>query len=91
MNKPLYIVAYDIASNTRRRLVLKLLKQYSTGGQKSVFECFLSPAEKRGLALDLAQIIHLTQDRFTIIQVSRQVVTLGKAVTPIDPEFFYIG
>lgn len=46
-NRDLYIAAYDISSARRLRAALKLVKGHATGGQKSAYECFLTPAERR--------------------------------------------
>ena len=43
----LYIAAYDVSEDRRLRQALMVLRNYATGGQKSVFKCFLSPAEKQ--------------------------------------------
>ena len=46
MASPLYIVAYDISDHKRLQRVCQLLKDYAVGGQKSAYECYLSPADK---------------------------------------------
>lgn len=46
-NRPLYVAAYDIGDARRQAEARELLKGYSIGGQKSVYECFLSEPEKR--------------------------------------------
>ena len=88
----LYLAAYDVADDRRLRQALKLLRGYASGGQKSVFECFLSPAEKRNLLTQIEHLFDLEQDRFFLVRLDprAKVRTLGIAVVPSDPAFIYI-
>src|SRR6058998_97429 len=61
--RDLYIAAYDISSARRLRAALKLVKGHATGGQKSAYECFLTPAERRDLLRDLRAVIEPGEDR----------------------------
>jgi CRISPR-associated protein Cas2 len=90
--KPLYIAAYDICDAHRLRLALQVLKGYATGGQKSVFECFLSEAERSSLVHQMASII-AAEDRYFMVRLDprSRVLTLGIAVPPADPPFFYVA
>lgn len=92
-DRNLYIAAYDIASPRRLRAALKLLKGHATGGQKSVFECFLTPAERRHLLDNMREVICPEEDRFLMVRLDPRshVHTLGIAVEPEDPPFFYHG
>lgn len=89
----LHIAAYDIASPKRLHHALDLLKGFSTGGQKSVFECFLSPNEQRELLIEATHILDLEEDRFLLIAVdaASPVTTRGIAVPPESLNFFYVG
>lgn len=91
--RTLFIAAYDITAPDRLRAALKVLRDYSTGGQKSVFECFLSDTEKRELLLQVAAVIDAEEDRFLLMRLELRVkvVTLGIAVAPVDPDFYYVG
>lgn len=91
-NRQLFIAAYDIRDNKRLRTALRVLRGYASGGQKSVFECFLTPAEKRCLLDEIAQVI-AAEDRFFLLRLDARsrVVTLGKAVPPQDGAFYYVG
>ncbi len=92
-DRNLYIAAYDIASPRRLRAALKLLKGHATGGQKSVYECFLTPGERRQLLDAMREVIRLDEDRFMIIRLDprSRVHALGIAVEPEDPLLFYHG
>lgn len=92
-HRDLYIVAYDICSSRRLRAALKLVKGYSTGGQKSAYECYLTPVERRDLIEDMREVIEFGEDRFLLIRLDprSRVYTLGIAEEPRDPPFFYCG
>jgi len=92
-HRQLYLVAYDVREPSRLRAALHITRHYASGGQKSVHECWLTPAEKGQLLGDLCQVLDASQDSLLIIRLdSRQSVTvLGRAVAPADPEWFYVG
>lgn len=89
----LYIAAYDVSDDARLREALKVLKGYASGRQKSVFECFLTPGEKRALLSDVRAVIDPVEDRFFLVRLDprARIRTLGKAVAPSDPPWFYFG
>lgn len=91
--RQLYIAAYDIADNKRLRKALYAVRAYASGGQKSVFECYLSASEKAALLAEIASIIDLLEDRFLLLKLDTRcrVRTLGKAVPPQDGSFYYVG
>lgn len=93
MNRSLYLIAYDITDDRRLNNVRYFLKGYSTGGQKSVYECFLTDGEVRYVMRKLEGMIRKEEDRvhiFTMDGRSRTHV-LGIAVQPKDPQYFYVG
>lgn len=93
MSRTLYLVAYDISHPARLNRVRYFLKGYSTGGQKSVYECFLTEGELKTVQWGLKNIIEAEDDRvhiFTMDARSR-THTLGIAVQPHDPAYFFIG
>ena len=91
--RQLFIAAYDIRNNSRLRKALKVVKAYASGGQKSVFECFLTTSEKRDLLADIKSVIDDSEDSFFLLKLDGrcQVITLGKAVPPQDGSFYYVG
>jgi CRISPR-associated protein Cas2 len=88
-----YLAAYDVADDRRRIAALALVRGYATGGQKSVHEIFLSPAEKRELLHDMAVILVEEEDRFLLLRLDPRARTyaLGIAAKPADPDYFYVG
>lgn len=91
--RDLYIAAYDISAPRRLRAALHILKGYATGGQKSVFECFLTESERRSLVESVGAVIEAGEDSFLLLRLDprSRIRTLGIAVAPEDPPFFYQG
>jgi CRISPR-associated protein Cas2 len=93
MNRRLYLIAYDITNNKRLNRVRYFLKGYSTGGQKSVYECFLTDGELNYVSKNLKGLIEEDEDRIHIFTMDgrSKTHTLGIAIQPDDPEYFYVG
>lgn len=93
MKRDLYIIAYDITDERRLNRVRYFLKGYSTGGQKSVYECFLTEAEAKFVISNLKRMIFESSDRVHIFRLDgrSRTHTLGIALQPKDPSYFYIG
>jgi CRISPR-associated protein Cas2 len=89
----LHLAAYDISDPGRLREALKVLKGYASGRQKSVFECFLTQAERRKLLAEIRSVMDLREDRFFLVRLDPRgkISTLGIAVKPTDPPWFYVG
>ncbi|RMD85018.1 MAG: CRISPR-associated endonuclease Cas2 [Candidatus Dadabacteria bacterium] len=89
----LYLAAYDIRDDRRRYQALQWLREFSTGGQKSVFECFLTEDERIALLTGMTRIVDFSTDSFVLIRLDprAKVHTLGKGRPPADPDVFYIG
>ena len=88
----LHLVAYDIADPKRLDTVMQCVRAHATGGQKSVYECFLTTAERGHLLADLAQIVDEDTDRLLLLRLDPRprVVTLGIAVPPVDPPYYLV-
>lgn len=93
MERTLYLIAYDISNERRLNRVREFLKGYSTGGQKSVYECFLTDGELRYVKRKIERIIREDEDRVHIFTMDGRSRThiLGIAVQPNDPDYFYVG
>lgn len=91
--RQLYLAAYDIANNKRLRKALYVLRGYASGGQKSVFECYLTDREKTSLLNSIEQIISPDKDRFILLKLFgvKHIDILGKAVLPQNDFFYYAG
>jgi CRISPR-associated protein Cas2 len=92
-HRELFLAAYDISDARRRTAALKLSRCYTTGGQKSVHEIYLTIAERGALVRDMGGLMNLATDRFLLLRLDprSRVHALGNAVAPSDPDFFYVG
>lgn len=93
MPRKLYLAAYDIRCPRRLARAVRVIKGYASGGQKSAYECWLTPAEKAALHQEMAGVIDSNEDQFALLPLEprRPLVTLGTAEAPADPDFFYFG
>lgn len=93
MVRKLFIVAYDVRRPSRLRAALRVVRGFASGGQKSAYECWLTEPERAELTRRMCEVLDLRVDAFALIPLEprRPVTTLGKAVKPADPEFFYLG
>lgn len=91
--RTLYIAAYDIGDDGRLRDALKILKGYASGRQKSVFECFLTSAERQHLLAEVRGVIDRIEDRFLLVRLDPRgkIRVRGRALRPLDPPWFYVG
>lgn len=93
MLRHLFLVDYDIASARRRRQALKAVKGHAIGGQKSLYECWLTAGELQQAMAALRALIDPLEDRVVLVRLDPRAAihTLGVAVKPHDGEFFYQG
>jgi CRISPR-associated protein Cas2 len=91
--RSLYLAAYDVCEPRRLRAALELVKGYSTGGQKSVHECFLTAGERSLLLRDVAAVLDEADDSFLLLRLDprARVLTLGRAIEPMDAPYFHVG
>ena len=68
----LYLFAYDISDGRRRRLVRAELRAYAVGGQKSLFECWLTQGELADLCARLPLMLDVG-DRLHVVRLSESV------------------
>lgn len=93
MLRHLFLVGYDISSNRRRRRALKVVKGQAVGGQKSLYECWLTAGELQQAMAALRRLIDPATDRVLFVRLDPRATirTLGVAVPPADGDFFYAG
>lgn len=77
-----YTVAYDITDDKRRNNVAKILKDFGTRIQYSVFECNINKQAFLQLQNRLQKAINLNEDKITIYQLcttcEKQIKRYGK-------------
>lgn len=89
----LYIAAYDVRHPRRLARMLRILKDYSTGGQKSLFECFLRPQDRREMIDRVAKELDAEEDSFLLLRLDPRMKpkVMGVAVAPVWPDFFVVS
>lgn len=70
----LYLVAYDISDRKRLARVHRYMLGWKVGGQKSLYECWLTQAELQEVMRSLAVLIDPGVDRVHIFQLDARMV-----------------
>lgn len=89
----LWIIAYDIADDRRRRILAAALSNHAERVQESVFEAWLSPVGLQQLVHEIRLIIDLASDTVRIYPLSgntpaRRSVLGAMPVTADTPCFW---
>lgn len=73
--------------------MLRKVKGHASGGQKSLYEAWMTKTELSQCLLSLQNHLDIDEDKLIVIQldIRATVHTCGKAVKPADGEFFYQG
>lgn len=74
----LYVIAYDIPCDQRRKKISDLLEGYGQRVQYSVFECQLTQVKFKELCQRLNKVVKLAEDSLRFYPLSRH--TLGQVV-----------
>ncbi|MFH0988543.1 MAG: CRISPR-associated endonuclease Cas2 [bacterium] len=86
-----YVVAYDIVSDRRRTKVAKILEDFGTRVQYSVFECNLTDAERKRLQKKLARYVETGDSiRYYMLCASckEKVDIVGEGMLTRDKEYY---
>ena len=67
--KNFYMITYDIGDEKRLQKVHRFLKNYGTGVQKSIFECWLTEKELQKVINWLENFINKEEDRVRIYRL----------------------
>lgn len=89
MPRQLYLAAYDVRDDKRRRKALKVARAFASGGQKSVHECWLDKEERALLKKNMELVIDNDADQFALIALDprRRTRTYGIALKPASADF----
>ena len=81
--RTLYLVCYDICQPRRLHRVHHYLLGFKVGGQKSFFECWLTPPELREVRQSLRELMEVSEDRVHIFQLDPRMTNecFGQAST----------
>lgn len=67
MGRTLHLIAYDVCDPKRLHRVCRYLTGYKVGGQKSVFEVWVTPGELRQIERQLEMLMKPEEDRLHIL------------------------
>ena len=89
--RTLYLTAYDVADPHRLRRVYRYLSAYRVGGQQSVPEIWVTPAELQRIRADLSDLLNSGEDRLHIFSLDprMKVICVGHGKT-FRAEFFSV-
>ncbi len=90
--RTLFLICYDVSCPKRLYRVHKYLLGFKVGGQKSFFECWLTPAELREVRCALNALLDLAEDRAHIFQLDPRMKCdrLGLATQPVTDVFMIV-
>lgn len=91
-SRTLYLICYDISCAKRQYRIRKCLQAYKVGGQKSFFECWLTPADLQKVLRVLSRTINAVEDRVHIFQLDPRNTRdlLGLASLPMTDVFYIV-
>lgn len=91
MARTLHLIAYDVGNPRRLQRVCRYLTGYKVGGQKSVFEVWVTPAELQQIERHLEELMQPDEDRLHIVALDprMQPRCLGQAQS-FTPGYFSI-
>ena len=82
----LYLVAYDISNNKRRKKLAEKLENYGVRINLSVFECTFTPAQLREIRHFVRKTINRKTDTVKIYYLSRKCyqksLSFGRKIEP---------
>jgi len=88
--RTLYLVAYDIADPRCLARVHRYMLGWKVGGQKSCYECWLTPAEVQAVMTELSQLMAPEEDRVHLFQLDARMQPKRFGVARGAPEQAFI-
>lgn len=73
----LHLAAYDSTDARRRAAMLRLMRGFAHGGQKSAYEVELGETERRELLRAVAALIDPRKDRFFLVRLDPRGAVLA--------------
>ncbi len=94
MSKKFYVVCYDIKDNSRRTKVFKVMRNYGTRVQYSIFECILKEDTLDKMLRKVSSIIKEDEDSVRIYYLpesaKRFIKILGVGEVARDQKYFIV-
>ena len=69
MSRNHYLIAYDISNASVQHKILKRIKAFSIGGQKSFYECWMTKIELEQFTREVLLLIDPASDKVAIFQL----------------------
>ena len=93
IKRKLWLVAYDVSNPKRLSNALKIVTDYSCGGQKSCHEAWLSETEARELESRLTKKLNNEKDKWAMFPLGFQPKTYLGGIASIisDHKSIFIG
>jgi CRISPR-associated protein Cas2 len=89
-----YLVSYDIKDDSRRLKTMKVLKNYGTRVQYSVFECILANDRLKKLKSDISKVVNCEMDSIRIYSIPenarKEIIIIGVGKVARDENFYVI-
>jgi len=90
----LVVVAYDIIDDERRLRVSRILENYGSRVQKSVFECYLTPHQEEELEKRITDHVLPAEDNVRYYRVCRDCLAQSRVTGPVplttDPDYYLV-
>ncbi|HNS33531.1 MAG TPA: CRISPR-associated endonuclease Cas2 [bacterium] len=88
------IISYDITDDRRRNRVSKMLENYGTRVQYSVFECIIEKEQLEKIKVSAKSLIDLSTDSVRYYALCeacfKKVSILGAGEISSDPDFYVV-
>ncbi len=93
VKRKLWLIAYDVGDTKRLSKALKIVTDYSCGGQKSCHEAWLSNSEVEELKSRLGKHLNPEEDKWALFPIGFQPKLLigGIARKTADHKSIFIG
>ena len=88
MTRGLYLIGYDVSSPSNLRKILRLIKSYAVGGQKSFYECLMTESELEVFVERAKEFLDSSTDSLLVLQLdprSRPFMAGRKICPSFDP------
>ncbi len=94
MAKKFYVVCYDIKDNSRRTKVFKIMRNYGTRVQYSVFECILEKEVLQRMLEKVSETIKKDEDSVRIYYIpydsKKFIKIVGVGEVSRDQKYFIV-
>ncbi|RMD48426.1 MAG: CRISPR-associated endonuclease Cas2 [Alphaproteobacteria bacterium] len=92
MTRKLFLAAYDVSDPRRLADARDAVTGWASGGQRSVFECFVASGRRSQMSAELREPLELSIDRLALLRVRRRGARgLGIADISRDEPVLWIG